>query len=94
MFNRFGRPRLGLCRLRPDRAVGPAVTADRARPGDPPAAWYRVTVDRKGEQPARHLAGTKGWMRADGYSGFNDLYRRHGIHEVAGRAVEPDLSEI
>ena len=50
---------------------------------DPPAAWYRFTVDRKGQHPAEHLADYKGWMHADGYSGFNDLYRSGGILEVA-----------
>jgi transposase len=49
----------------------------------PPAAWYRFTVDRKGEHPADHLADYKGWMHADGYSGFNELYRSGGISEVA-----------
>ncbi|MFQ5566796.1 MAG: IS66 family transposase [Paracoccaceae bacterium] len=48
-----------------------------------PAAWYRFTVDRKGEHPADHLAGYKGWMHADGYSGFNELYRSGDISEVA-----------
>jgi hypothetical protein len=50
---------------------------------DPPAAWYRFTVDRKGEHPTRHLAKYKGWMHADGYAGFNDLYRSGDVHEVA-----------
>jgi len=50
---------------------------------DPPAAWYRFTTDRKGEHPAKHLADYKGWMHAAGYSGFNDLYRSGGVHEVA-----------
>ena len=50
---------------------------------DPPAAWYRFTVDRKGQHPAEHLAHYKGWMHADGYSGFNELYRSGGIREVA-----------
>ncbi len=50
---------------------------------DPPAAWYRFTVDRKGQHPAEHLADYEGWMHADGYSGFNELYRSGGIREVA-----------
>ncbi|MCB9947564.1 MAG: IS66 family transposase [Rhodospirillaceae bacterium] len=49
----------------------------------PPAAWYQFTVDRKGEHPAKHLAGFKGWMHADGYSGFNELYRSGSAREVA-----------
>jgi transposase len=50
---------------------------------DPPAAWYRFTVDRKGEHPTKHLADYKGWMHADGYAGFNDLYRSGKVREVA-----------
>ena len=50
---------------------------------DPPAAWYEFTTNRKGEHPAKHLASFKGWMHADGYSGFNDLYHSGAIQEVA-----------
>lgn len=50
---------------------------------DPPAAWYEFTANRKGEHPAAHLASFRGWMHADGYSGFNDLYRSGTIQEVA-----------
>jgi transposase len=50
---------------------------------DPPAACYRFTVDRKGEHPASHLRGFQGWMHADGYAGFNELYRSGGVREVA-----------
>ena len=49
----------------------------------PPAAWYQFTVDRKGEHPTKHLANYKGWMHADGYAGFNDLYRSGHVREVA-----------
>jgi transposase len=49
----------------------------------PPAALYRFSRDRKGEQPAEHLKDYKGWMHADGYSGFNELFRSGRIHEVA-----------
>jgi transposase len=50
---------------------------------DPPAACYRFTIDRKGEHPAGHLQGFQGWMHADGYAGFNELYRAGGVREVA-----------
>lgn len=50
---------------------------------DPPAAWYEFTANRKGEHPTAHLASFNGWMHADGYSGFNDLYRSGAIQEVA-----------
>jgi transposase len=49
----------------------------------PPAAWYKFSVDRKGMHPADHLAVYKGWVHADGYSGFNELYRSGDIREVA-----------
>ena len=49
----------------------------------PPAAWYRFSTDRKGAHPADHLSHFKGWMHADGYSGFNELYRAGNIREVA-----------
>ncbi|MEO0831390.1 MAG: IS66 family transposase, partial [Pseudomonadota bacterium] len=40
----------------------------------PPCAWYQFTVDRKGEHPVSHLAGYKGRVHADGYSGFNGVF--------------------
>lgn len=49
----------------------------------PPAAWYRFSTDRKGERPAEHLRCFTGWMHADGYAGFEELYRSGGIREVA-----------
>jgi transposase len=56
------------------------------RQGDsqaPPAAWYRFSADRKGAHPTEHLSHFKGWMHADGYAGFNELYRGGEIREVA-----------
>ena len=49
----------------------------------PPAALYRFSPDRKGERPKGHLSGFTGWMHADGYAGFEDLYRTGEIREVA-----------
>ena len=49
----------------------------------PPAAWYQFTPDRKGIRPATHLRDYQGWMHADGYAGFEDLYRSGQIKEVA-----------
>ena len=46
-------------------------------------ARYRFSADRKGEHPKDHLAGYSGWMHADGYAGFEDLYRNGTIREVA-----------
>ena len=48
-----------------------------------PAAFYRFSRDRKGEQPSEHLKDYTGWMHADGYAGFNDLYRTGRVREVA-----------
>ena len=49
----------------------------------PPAAWYRFSIDRKAEHPALHLKGFRGFMHADGYAGFKDLFRAGAITEVA-----------
>jgi hypothetical protein len=40
-------------------------------------------MDRKGIRPAEHLKGYTGFMHADGYAGFEDLYRSGDITEVA-----------
>jgi len=50
---------------------------------DPPAAWYQFSTDREGKHPTEHLSQFKGWMHADGYAGFNGLYRSGKVHEVA-----------
>lgn len=49
----------------------------------PSAVWYQFTPDRKGIWPATHLKDYKGWMHADGYGGFEELYRSGQINEVA-----------
>ena len=49
----------------------------------PPAAWYQFSRDRKAERPQDHLRTYKGWMHADGYAGFEELYRSGRIREVA-----------
>ena len=57
---------------------------ERPWAGDaPPAAWYRFSPDRKGAHPGQHLAQYQGWMHADGYAGFEELYRSGRVHEVA-----------
>jgi transposase len=48
-----------------------------------PAAFYKFTPDRKGRWPRDHLKEFNGWLHADGYAGFEELYRRGGIKEVA-----------
>lgn len=49
----------------------------------PPCAWYQFTVDRKGEHPVSHLSGYKGWVHADGYSGFNGIFGDGKAGEMA-----------
>ena len=57
---------------------------ERPWAGDaPPAAWYQFSPDRKGIRPGQHLARYQGWMHADGYAGFEELYRSGKVHEVA-----------
>ncbi len=50
---------------------------------DPPAAWYQFSTDREGKHPTNHLSKYSGWMHADGYSGFNQLYEKGKVKEVA-----------
>jgi len=60
------------------------VRDERPWVGDAPqAAWYQFPPDRKGVRPREHLAVYTGWMHADGYAGFEDLYRSGKIYEVA-----------
>jgi transposase len=47
------------------------------------AVYYRYTPDRGGKWPAEHLADYKGWMHADGYTGFNKLYDKGKVTEMA-----------
>lgn len=49
----------------------------------PPAAWYRFSIDRKGEHPERHLKDYRGWVHADGYTGFNGLFGDGKANEMA-----------
>ena len=51
--------------------------------GVPPAVFYRYAPDRKGEQAEALLAGCRGFLHADAYSGFNALYR-----------PDPDTGEV
>jgi hypothetical protein len=41
----------------------------------PPVAFYRYSADRKGERPQGHLAGFQGWVHADGFAGYNAIWR-------------------
>lgn len=50
---------------------------------DPPAAWYKFTIDRKGHHPVDHLADYKGWVHADDYAGFNGVFGEGRASEMA-----------
>lgn len=41
---------------------------------EPPAAVYFYSPDRKGERPTAHLATFSGFLQADGYTGYDQLY--------------------
>jgi len=49
----------------------------------PPAVLYRYSADRRGEHPRTHLAAFRGVLQADGYAGFDGLYRDGIICEAA-----------
>jgi transposase len=44
-----------------------------------PAAAYIYSENRKGEHPAEHLAGFRGKLEVDGYTGFSALVKRNTI---------------
>ena len=49
----------------------------------PPAAYYKFSTDREGKHPTDHLNSFKGWIHADGYAGFNTLFAKDEVHEMA-----------
>jgi transposase len=52
-----------------------AVRDERPWSGSaPPAAFYRYSRDRKGENAQALLGGCRGFLHADGYAGFQSLY--------------------
>jgi len=48
-----------------------------------PAVLFRYSPDRKGEHPCAHLRSFSGVLHADGYAGFDQLYRSGKITEAA-----------
>jgi transposase len=48
-----------------------------------PAVLFRYSPDRKGEHPLAHLRSFSGVLHADGYAGFDQLYRPGKITEAA-----------
>ncbi|WP_419900888.1 IS66 family transposase [Roseomonas sp. USHLN139] len=62
----------------------------------PPVAFYRYSPDRKGERPARHLAGFSGWLQADAYAGYGALTRggQRIIHAACWAHARRKLYEV
>jgi transposase len=54
----------------------------------PPAAAYFYSPDRGGEHPAAHLANFRGFLQADGYSGFTALYEPRQARPGAAAITE------
>jgi transposase len=53
---------------------------ERPHAGDAmPAVLYRYAPDRKGERCRAHLAAFRGFLHADGYAGFSELYAGAGV---------------
>lgn len=50
---------------------------------EPPIAWYRATMGRAGESVMNELADFTGTLQADGFSGYNRIYRGGAIREAA-----------
>lgn len=67
-----GRTRVGRLwtMVRDERSWGSTV---------PPAAFYRYSPDRKAEHAQALLEDCGGFLHADAYAGFNQLYKQHSI---------------
>jgi Transposase IS66 family len=48
-----------------------------------PAVWFAFTTDRRAEHPKSMLKDFRGYLQADAYPGYDDLYRSGRIVEVA-----------
>ena len=49
----------------------------------PPLVWYHFTQDRTGAHPRAQLGRFTGFLQADGYAGYDQLYATNRIIEVA-----------
>jgi transposase len=49
---------------------------------DPPLAVYDFSLDRSKKRPLSFLGTYQGYVHADAYSGYDELFRRHGIIEA------------
>jgi hypothetical protein len=50
---------------------------------EPASVWFAYSPDRNGAHPQTHLAGFKGILQADAFSGFNPLFEDGTIREAA-----------
>jgi transposase len=48
-----------------------------------PQTVFEYTPDRKGERPREFLKGWKGYLQADAYGGYDQLYENQAVVEVA-----------
>ncbi|MDZ4185094.1 MAG: IS66 family transposase, partial [Desulfuromonadales bacterium] len=48
----------------------------------PPLTTYDFSIDRSKRRPLDYLNDYKGYVHADAYSGYNDLFRKPGVVEV------------
>ena len=62
----------------PKVSISEQIAADERRENR-----FRTTLTHEFGHPRDHLARFRGFMHADGYAGFEDLYRSGGIREVA-----------
>jgi transposase len=60
--------------VRDDRPAGDST---------PAAVWFAYSPDRKGEHPQSHLSNFTGTLQADGYAGFDQIYKAGRIQEAA-----------
>lgn len=49
----------------------------------PPYRIFEFTIDRKKARPKEFLKGFKGYIHADAYKGYDDLFRQEGVLECA-----------
>ena len=64
------------------------ATDDRPWGGStPPAVVYLYAEDRRGEHPAAHLAGFRGVLQVDGYTGYDALTDERRLEDAAVVAV-------
>jgi transposase len=49
----------------------------------PPYRVFEFTVDRSKKRPIQFLNGFRGYIHADAYKGYDDLFAQDGVHECA-----------